>query len=415
MKTLAGQLRNILFGDPGFAECTRQAAQLFPLPDQRGQVLDVLQSDPAHKGRHAVAQDGRIKADGFFQRQRTRSTVGQMITRRQRERTGVYHRVLGQLKSHARQRRGVAHRRTGRSVVRILRSASEMPADQPRRLDGQQIADRLVPARPVAFDGVAERVQAGDHGDAPRQRIGQLRIHDRVDGIERVAGNRPLALLVRIVQHGKGRDLRAGSGRRRHGDQRQTLCAQRHALGMNGSDTRQICHGQARSRLGTIHRAAAADGDYDIVLLAAQSQRQRIDTGHRGVRGHLGKHRYSGQSVLDGRPQRQSHQVVIGHHERTLAGSGSDRRNLPNSALAKRHGGRNLECPHAVRSLSGGWSSVSVSIDAGPAPRRRQRRCTGPTVSSRRPVHGLCRPAAARSREPLPETGRRTRPTAPRK
>jgi hypothetical protein len=58
-----------------------------------------------------------------------------------------------------------------------------MLTDEPSGFDGHQIAQRLVPARPVAFDGVAEGVKAGDHRDSARQRVRQFRIDDGASGI----------------------------------------------------------------------------------------------------------------------------------------------------------------------------------------------------------------------------------------
>ena len=78
----------------------------------------------------------------------------------------------------------------------------------------------------------------------------QLGIDDGMDGIQGIAGDRSLDLLLRIVEDGERRDLRAGAGGGGYGDQRQSRGAEQGAAGMDVANARKTAGRQDGRRLG---------------------------------------------------------------------------------------------------------------------------------------------------------------------
>ena len=300
--------------------------------------------------------------------------MGQVIASGERERAGVDHGVLGQLKGRAGQGGRLAHGPAGRAVVRLLGGPLQVPDDQPRRTDRQQIANRLMPQRPVTFHGVTEGIQPRDHRYHRRERVSQLRIHQGMHGVERVAGNRSLDLLLRIAQNGERRDFRTRSRRGRQRDDRQPRGAQAGPFGMHAANARKIARRQVSSRFGAIHRAASTDGQHNVVPVGSQPRRQGVDARDGRVGRHLREQRHARQHLLHPRQARQPDQRAVGHQQGTATVLGGKPGELSDRPVAKRDRGREVEGPDAgfvffsrgTHRIGFHWSKASAAAPTAP-------------------------------------------------
>ena len=146
-------------------------------------------------------------------------------------------------------------------------------------MDGQRVADGLVALAPVALDGVREHIDAGTGSHLRRHGVGQLRVDDGRRRIEAL-GYDGRFFAVRVVgEDGNARYLAARARRCRDGDERQMCLRQRHAGAVVFADG-ILGERHARSGLGAVHRAAAAERHHETDVLAADHLRARIDLGN---------------------------------------------------------------------------------------------------------------------------------------
>ena len=146
-------------------------------------------------------------------------------------------------------------------------------------MDGQRVADGLVALAPVALDGVREHINASACSHLRRHGVGQLRVDNGRRRIEAL-GYDGRFFAVRVVgEDGNARYLAARARRCRDGDERQMCLRQRHAGAVVFADG-ILGERYARSGLGAVHRAAAAECHHKTDVLAADHLRARIDLGN---------------------------------------------------------------------------------------------------------------------------------------
>ena len=149
-------------------------------------------------------------------------------------------------------RRRVRHGRARREVVAVGVGARQRVEDQVERLQAERVGVRRREDRHAGLERVRERVDAGVGGHVRRHRERQPRVDDRDVGHERVVDERELAAAG--GQHRRRRDLRAGAGRRRHGDEADRvvdLGVVRDALAGVEERQRQLARASARGSRGT--------------------------------------------------------------------------------------------------------------------------------------------------------------------
>ena len=154
-----------------------------------------------------------------LERRRQHEADGEAVGNVEDATDGLPQRVLGgavgDVHREPRHQARARHLRPRRTVGRVAVDDRERPAGQPDRLQRDRVADRRAHARHHPGDRLGNRVDTGVGGHRRRDRMRQQRIHERVLGTQRRAGDAGLPGLGRIRDHRAAGDLRSGSGGRR--------------------------------------------------------------------------------------------------------------------------------------------------------------------------------------------------------
>ncbi|MPM73094.1 hypothetical protein SDC9_120070 [bioreactor metagenome] len=147
------------------------------------------------------------------------------------------------------------------------------------RVDRQRIADWLVVHAPVSFDRLAKDIDPGAGGHCRRARIGQFRIDDSVGREEVRRQDRRFFAGCVVGKDRDARDFAAGSGSRRHGDQRQEGFRQSFARAVV-EPYRLVHRSDCRGGFGEVHHASPAQRDHKLGAHRAHQLGAGIDFVH---------------------------------------------------------------------------------------------------------------------------------------
>ena len=166
----------------------------------------------------------------------------------------------------------------------------QMAADQVHRGRGGAVADGIFGQAGVRLDRVAEGIHAGLGRERRRQAKGHPGVENGHVGQQEIRGKGYFDAALMVGNHRHQRHLRAGPGRRGHGDQRFEPLFQSPGP-RKGHQVFGIFGNHDVDALGRVHHRTASHGDHRVASVLPIHRRQAVD--RRGPRNRGGRRRRS--------------------------------------------------------------------------------------------------------------------------